>query len=174
MQAARILQVRWKSEGDAPARPTLAAFCGATGSPQGSRRMPLPSALGSAQMESARSSGGAGAYRNAKRLNRLREALAMNPEQRRAFEAAAVRTSSPRRREGGSVRVGPWPSAGATTLPFTLTHFIGREAELDEIAALLREHRVVTLTGAGGVGKTQTALRAAAVVNDAAMEARTK
>ena len=68
-------------------------------------------------MESARSSGGAGAYRNAKRSNRLPEALAMNPEQRRAFEAAMVRTSSPRRREGGSVTVGPWPSAGATICP---------------------------------------------------------
>jgi len=100
----------------------------------------------------------------------LAGALALNPEQRRAFEAAAVRTSSPRRREGGSVTLGPWPSARPTNLPFALTRFIGREAELAEIASLLSEHRLVTITGAGGVGKTQTALRAAAAVGNATKE----
>lgn len=41
----------------------------------------------------------------------------------------------------------------------SLTSFVGREAELAEIIALVREHRLVTIAGAGGVGKTQTALR---------------
>ena len=53
-------------------------------------------------------------------------------------------------------------------LPLSLTLFVGRETELDEIAALLSEHRVVTLAGAGGIGKTQTALRAATAFGDAA------
>jgi len=35
---------------------------------------------------------------------------------------------------------------------------IGRDAELLEVAATVREHRVVTLTGTGGVGKTRLAL----------------
>src|SRR3984957_19718526 len=99
-------------------------------------------------------------------LESLAEALAMAPQQRRACEAAAVRPTSPRRRDGASITVGPWPSAGATILSFTLTPFIGREVELAEIAALLREHRLVTITGAGGVGKTQPALRAATSFSD--------
>lgn len=38
---------------------------------------------------------------------------------------------------------------------------IGREAELDELAAVLAAHRLVTLTGPGGVGKTRLALEVA-------------
>ena len=34
------------------------------------------------------------------------------------------------------------------------TSFIGRESELDEVQAAVKTHRLVTLTGAGGVGKT--------------------
>ena len=43
---------------------------------------------------------------------------------------------------------------------------IGRDAELDEVANAVREHRVVTLTGVGGVGKTRLALSVAAVLAD--------
>ncbi|MFY9718853.1 MAG: helix-turn-helix domain-containing protein, partial [Candidatus Cybelea sp.] len=94
----------------------------------------------------------------------LAGALALSEEHRREFVAAA----QPKTVRGrGSVTVGPWPSAGSANLPLALTRFIGRGAELDEIAALLREHRFVTLTGVGGVGKTQTALRAATAFSDA-------
>jgi predicted ATPase/DNA-binding XRE family transcriptional regulator len=101
-------------------------------------------------------------------LELLAGALALSAEQRRAFEAAAVRVSLPRRRDGPRVTVGPWPSAGSASLPLALTRFFGRDAELGDIAALAREHRLVTLTGAGGVGKTQTALRVATAMRDAA------
>jgi predicted ATPase/DNA-binding SARP family transcriptional activator len=47
-------------------------------------------------------------------------------------------------------------------LPFDLTGFIGRAVELDEVAALQDGHRLITLTGVGGVGKTRLALAAAA------------
>ena len=47
-------------------------------------------------------------------------------------------------------------------LPLQLTSFVGRERELAEVAALLAAHRLVTLTGAGGTGKTRLALQAAA------------
>ena len=97
----------------------------------------------------------------------LAGALALNDEQRRAFESAATRPASPRHRDRAPVTVGPWLSAGSATLPLALTRFVGREVELDEIAALVREHRLVTLTGTGGIGKTQTALQVATALRDA-------
>ncbi len=44
-------------------------------------------------------------------------------------------------------------------LPAQLTTFVGRDREISEIVALLAEHRLVTLTGAGGAGKTRCAIR---------------
>ena len=43
-----------------------------------------------------------------------------------------------------------------------LTSFIGRESEVTEVDAALRAHRLVTLTGVGGVGKTRLATEVAA------------
>ena len=42
------------------------------------------------------------------------------------------------------------------------TSFIGRQAELDQLKAALKAHRLLTLTGVGGVGKTRLALEVAA------------
>src|SRR5262245_54486447 len=47
-------------------------------------------------------------------------------------------------------------------LPFQISGFVGRERELGELAGLLRETRLLTLTGPGGVGKTRLALELAA------------
>lgn len=47
-------------------------------------------------------------------------------------------------------------------LPRALTSFVGRERELAEIGAVLTEHRLVTLVGSGGVGKTRCSLQVAA------------
>jgi predicted ATPase/class 3 adenylate cyclase len=47
-------------------------------------------------------------------------------------------------------------------LPLQLTSFVGREAELVTVRDLLHRHRLVTLTGPGGTGKTRLALQAAA------------
>ena len=41
------------------------------------------------------------------------------------------------------------------------TSFIGRESELTEVMAAVRAHRLVTLTGVGGVGKTRLAMEVA-------------
>jgi predicted ATPase/DNA-binding CsgD family transcriptional regulator len=47
-------------------------------------------------------------------------------------------------------------------LPVELTSFVPRDAELAELAALIAEARLITLTGSGGCGKTRLALHAAA------------
>jgi predicted ATPase len=46
------------------------------------------------------------------------------------------------------------------------TSFIGRESEVDAINTAVRSHRLVTLTGVGGVGKTRLALEVAAQLAD--------
>jgi predicted ATPase/DNA-binding winged helix-turn-helix (wHTH) protein len=48
----------------------------------------------------------------------------------------------------------------SNNLPQQLTPLIGREAEIAEIQDRLTSHRLVTLTGAGGVGKTRLAIEA--------------
>jgi len=90
----------------------------------------------------------------------LAGALALNERQRKEFEATAARSALPRS-GGDSAAVGPWEGAAISSLPLALTSFVGRDKELAEIAALVGHHRMVTLTGAGGVGKTQTALHVA-------------
>ncbi len=52
-------------------------------------------------------------------------------------------------------------------LPLQLTSFVGREAEIAEITELLGTHRLVTLVGSGGVGKTRASLQVAANLLDA-------
>ena len=46
------------------------------------------------------------------------------------------------------------------------TSFIGRESEAGEVQAAMKAHRLVTLTGVGGVGKTRLALEVAARLAD--------
>jgi len=52
----------------------------------------------------------------------------------------------------------------SNNLPTPLTSFIGRENEIKEIKQDLSKHRLVTLTGSGGVGKTRLSLQVAAEV----------
>ncbi|BBY81147.1 LuxR family transcriptional regulator [Mycolicibacterium pulveris] len=47
-------------------------------------------------------------------------------------------------------------------LPAELTSFVGRAEQVALVAELLRDNRMVTLTGAGGAGKTRLAIRVAA------------
>jgi non-specific serine/threonine protein kinase len=55
----------------------------------------------------------------------------------------------------------PAPQPQRTNLPVQLSSFIGREREQGEVRALLDAARLVTLTGAGGAGKTRLALAVA-------------
>jgi predicted ATPase/DNA-binding CsgD family transcriptional regulator len=55
-----------------------------------------------------------------------------------------------------------------TNLPAQVSSFIGREAELAEVHGLMAGSRLVTLTGAGGAGKTRLALQVMAGLADGA------
>ena len=49
-------------------------------------------------------------------------------------------------------------------LPSQISSFVGREREVQEVSATLRESRLVTIVGPGGIGKTRLALQVAADV----------
>lgn len=62
----------------------------------------------------------------------------------------------------GRERFPPLTSISNTNVPRPASSFVGRQRELDEVIALLREGaRLLTLTGPGGSGKTRLAVEAA-------------
>jgi predicted ATPase len=93
----------------------------------------------------------------------LVDALALTEVQRKEFEVAAKRVGVIGR---SPVTQGPWRSARPSNLLLALTSFIGRSAEVATLAALIAQHRLVTLVGSGGVGKTRLALEVAASLLD--------
>lgn len=90
------------------------------------------------------------AYQRARGI--LNEQLGLEPsDELKQLEAAILRHDVPPAR----------PPDERHNLPAPLTSFVGREAELAAIDRLLRETRLLTLSGVGGVGKTRVALEAA-------------
>ncbi len=89
----------------------------------------------------------------------LADALALSGEERAEFVAAAKRKAG-RARSGVH---GPAKPPAAAALPVRLTSFVGREREVGEVAQLLRDGRLVTVTGIGGIGKTSVALQVGTV-----------
>jgi predicted ATPase len=83
----------------------------------------------------------------------------------RLFQLAAAGLEPPDERVTGPggqdarARSGPagGPAAGVHGWPAALTSFVGRAAQVDEVAGLLGEFRLVTVTGPGGSGKTRLA-----------------
>src|SRR5215472_12198168 len=53
------------------------------------------------------------------------------------------------------------PPRAPTNLPAPISDLIGREVAIEEVIGLTADHRFVTLTGAGGIGKTRLALEVA-------------
>src|SRR5579859_2225544 len=71
---------------------------------------------------------------------------------------------APRPRPGPAGPAGPADPVrdhANTNLRAELTSFVGRDAELDRVSGLLSSHRLITLTGPGGAGKTRLAVEAA-------------
>jgi predicted ATPase/DNA-binding SARP family transcriptional activator/uncharacterized protein HemY len=56
----------------------------------------------------------------------------------------------------------PIPTTSPLRIPWPISELVGREAETEEVASLLTAHRLITLTGSGGIGKTRLALAVAA------------
>lgn len=82
----------------------------------------------------------------------LDEHLGIEPgEELRALEAAILRQEVPE----------VSPPGARHDLPAPVSSFVGREADLGRIEALVGASRLVTLTGVGGVGKTRLAIEAA-------------
>ena len=91
-----------------------------------------------------------GAYGRAR--DQLDEHLGIAPgEDLEALQLQVLRQEVPAAR-------GP---AGRHNIPSSLTRFIGRAAEIARVVDATREHRLVTLTGVGGVGKTRLSQEAA-------------
>ena len=61
----------------------------------------------------------------------------------------------------GVTAPGATGSRPPTNIPEALSELIGRDAELDEVLDLSASHRLVTLTGTGGIGKTRLGFEAA-------------
>ena len=62
----------------------------------------------------------------------------------------------------GEAEFPPLRSLNATNLPAQPSPLVGRQRELGDVTDLVRGHRLVTLTGPGGTGKTRLALQAVA------------
>src|SRR5271155_2522186 len=61
----------------------------------------------------------------------------------------------------GSAAAQPAAGLPPTNLPAPVSELIGRDVEIAEVVSLIGAHRLVSLTGPGGIGKTQLALAAA-------------
>jgi predicted ATPase/DNA-binding SARP family transcriptional activator len=110
------------------------------------------------------------------RTGRQAEALAVYQDARRSLVDELGLEPSPELkgleaailRQDPALAVEPAELRARRHLPAPATALVGREKELSELAALLRgdSPRLVTLTGAGGSGKTRLALQAASALVD--------
>lgn len=115
-----------------------------------------------------------GALTSLDEANALLNAAGMSPLQERTTdEVRLIRNftapATPQRRPVAEVRTAVKAASSSTprhNLPTQLTPFIGRAEQIAQLVAHLQTHRLLTLTGAGGVGKTRLALEVGKVILD--------
>ncbi len=97
-------------------------------------------------------------------VRRLAHALALGEQ---ASSQLAVAARQARASEAEGQEPGDHPSGG-TNLPIQPTPFIGRQREVRDVSQLLERDDVqlLTLTGAGGTGKTRLGLQVAGEISD--------
>jgi predicted ATPase/DNA-binding SARP family transcriptional activator len=88
----------------------------------------------------------------------LAEELGIDPSPELQRLQRAILTQDPAIAPPGRARA---PAAPPHNLPERLTSLVGRDRELDEVGGLVGQHRLVTVTGPGGAGKTSLAVAAA-------------
>ena len=104
------------------------------------------------------------AYQRARAV--LDAELGLEPsEELRALERAILQQRPDLRAPARAAPVRPRPSR-ARRFPPRLTSFLGRDEDEARVGALLRAHRLVTVTGPGGVGKTSLAVEVARAAED--------
>lgn len=86
---------------------------------------------------------------------------APEPETTELYEAIRDGQFSPVTSNFEAIQPLTCADAPRSNLPRAISRFIGREQEIAEVTALVGEHRLVTLTGPGGIGKTRLALEVA-------------
>jgi len=91
----------------------------------------------------------------------LIDALELDEAESLEFEMAAVRARA---------RAGTTRPQSVNNLPAQLSSFVGREKEVAEIRELLNDHRLISVIGAGGIGKTRLALRVATELLEATFD----
>lgn len=89
----------------------------------------------------------------------LREDIGVSPTSELCALEASLFLEAPFRE--AEVRVGLGPPPHVLNLPHSRTELIGRDREAADVLATLGQHRLVTLTGPGGCGKTRLAVHIA-------------
>ncbi|WP_234386166.1 AfsR/SARP family transcriptional regulator [Streptomyces lydicus] len=105
----------------------------------------------------------------------LAEELGVDPGPELAAAHRAILRQEPWEPAGGAVTrdagpaqvaVGTAPARPRTNLPAPLTALLGRQDAVRQVEQSLSDHRLLTLTGPGGVGKTRLALETAGRLGD--------
>jgi predicted ATPase/DNA-binding XRE family transcriptional regulator len=97
-------------------------------------------------------------------VNLIVRALDLEPADRALIESTLQRRRGPRDQPNDTIEHGTTPAAHpASNLTRQLTSFVGRERELQDLQHDLDQTPLLTLVGAGGVGKTRLALELAGI-----------
>ncbi len=100
-------------------------------------------------------------------MSALRKALGESSEMRYiasvpgrgySFVMPVAKAPAPETMTGVGMRAGEPAVAPVSAFPLRLTNVIGRDEVLDALTAKLRLHRLVTIVGSGGIGKTTVAV----------------